>query len=426
MVGVLTLATASVFDLTMIGEFIAGLWFAAFIYAEQVIRFVLAWGKELFGIFGGAAGILKWWYHREAVLHKRLERYLEREDVRLKNARRDVLYTLARPSERRKFEEPKFAVGPLRTILRRRQLDGRWSWQLPESAADRALSDALKQIARRSEVLQSAQQNFREQSITAHIFKGVVAALRAQRSPVKGTTFRTEALHAFQTALAIPGQDHRLFVIEQIAHQQRCLDMHDAAAETYARLLAEIEERLTGRPRDFARARALKWRALVYQTIRWIDGTPSKGSLNAFDGAGQGLGISGAIALWGQHAPLREWDSIEYGDALYTGAFIAHNLNFTNVRDGWLADAAAAYSSADGAAKKPIWRLRGKEKMLAKAARAGIQRVQAARNGANYALEWLLPPGVRSDPIASGSDAPQNPTQAISGGGSQDGVPQAP
>lgn len=425
MVGVLMSAGVNALDFTSFVEWITSVWFLLSVYAEQVVRFVLAWGKELFGIFGGAAGILKWWYHREAVLHKRLETYLDREDARLKNARRDVLYTLARPGERRKFAEPMFAVGPLRKILRRRQLDSRWSWGLPESSADRVLTDALKQISRRSEVLEKAQQNYREQAVTAHILKGVVAAMRAQRSPSKESAYRTEALHAFQTALAIPGQDHRLFVIEQIAHQLRCLGMLDEAAEAYTKLLGEVDERLTDKAKDLARARALKWRAVVHQSIRWFDGTPGKGSLHAFDGVGQGLGVSGAIALWAEHAPVREWDAIEYGDTLYAAAFVAHNLNFKLVRDDWLSDASAAFASADVAGNKALWRLRGKERMLAKAARAGLKRVADARAG-NFDTDWLLPSKMDQADQTAPLNTPQNPTQAIGGGGGQDGVPQTP
>lgn len=426
MVGVGMTAGAGAFDLAGFSEVVAGIWLSGAIYAEQVIRFLFSWGKEIIGLLGGTYGILKWWYYREAALHKRLETYLEREDARLKSARRDVLYTLARPGERRTFYEPKFAVSPLRKILRRRRLDARWSWGLPERAADRTLTDALKQIGRRSEVLEKTQQSYREQAITAYILKGVVAALRAQRSPSKEALYRTEALHEFRTALAIPGQDHRLFVMEQIAHQLRCLGMLEEAAEAYTSLLGEVEERLTGKARDLARAQALKWRAIVHQTIRWYDGAPNKGSLHAFDGRGQGLGVNGAIALWSAYAPLREWNAIEFGDTLYVAAFVAHNLGFNNVRDGWLAEAAAVYSSADGASKRPLWRLRGKEKMLAKASRAGIERVASARVQGTYDLAWLLPPGAPIAAPSAPSNAPQNPPQPVGGDGGQEGVPQTP
>lgn len=425
MVGVLMSAGVNALDFTSFVEWITSVWFLLSVYAEQVVRFVLAWGKELFGIFGGAAGILKWWYHREAVLHKRLETYLDREDARLKNARRDVLYTLARPGERRKFAEPMFAVGPLRKILRRRQLDSRWSWGLPESSADRVLTDALKQISRRSEVLEKAQQNYREQAVTAHILKGVVAAMRAQRSPSKESAYRTEALHAFQTALVIPGQDHRLFVMEQMANQLRCLGMLDEAAEAYSNLIAEIEVQLAGKPRDLARARALKWRALVYQAIRWHDATPGKGALRAWGGV-QGPGVKTALD---EHlkprAPLTEWDAIEHGDVGYVAAFVAHNLGFTDKEGECLSDAVAAYAKAQVSARRPLWRLRGKEKMLAIAARAGIKRVEDAQAG-NYDLAWLLPPAAQTAQPAAPSNVPQNPTQPIGGSGGQDGVPQTP
>ncbi|RTL71882.1 MAG: hypothetical protein EKK41_07650 [Hyphomicrobiales bacterium] len=415
-------SAVSAIDFDTMAALLAGLWISAVYYGEKLIAFLFTYGKEIIGLLGGAYGILNWWYYRESVLHYRLEKYLTREDARLKDARRDVLYTLARPGERRQFAEPKFAVLPLRKILRRRNLDSRWSWRLPESEADRLLSGALKRISRQNAVLEKAQQNYREQTVTAHILKGVVAALKAQRNEKREGAFRSASLHEFRMALAIPGRDHRLFVLEQIGHQLRCLGMLDAAAETYTTLQAEIHLQPPGKAKDLALARALKWRAVVHQAIRIYDGTPGTGALRAWGGPAQGLGVKAAVEeLLKPHAPLTDWDAVEYGDTAYVAAFVAHNLGFNEMERESLSDAATAYASAQDSQTRPLWRMRGKEKMIAKAARAGIKRVQDAQQRGDYDHAWLLPPGA---PLETQSDAPQNPPEPIGSGGGQNGVPQ--
>lgn len=405
-------------DLTWILAFLVEVKGRAVIGLNWLVAFAFTYGKEIIGLLGGTYGILNWWYYREAVLHERLESYLKREDARLKDARTALLDTVARPGTRRQFVEPLFAVGPLRKLLKRRNLDAVWGWQTPERAAERQLSAAAHSIREKRKILEEARLAYREQTITLHMLSGSIAASMAQRRLSTSRRYRAKAWREFRIVLAAPGSAHRAFALEQIGHQLRCLDRLEDAGRVYDQLQEEIGREPSGRDKDLKLANALRWRAVVYQAVRWYDGTPGKGSTYARDCIGAGVELSGALKFRQAYEPFDRWDAVEHGDMHYTAAFIAKNLNSNVIATDRLESAKTSYDHADPHPGRPLFLIRGATRKLAKAARAGTKRVGDAEKG-EYDLRWLLPP-----PPAAFSDQPQTQTKPVGGGGGEEGVPQ--
>src|SRR3954464_4154732 len=71
----------------------------------RIVDLAQTHGEKLFGLAGFSFGVWRWWYHRESVLHKRLQDYLAEQDRRLHHARAYVLDALFRPGPKRQFAE---------------------------------------------------------------------------------------------------------------------------------------------------------------------------------------------------------------------------------------------------------------------------------------------------------------------------------
>jgi hypothetical protein len=381
-----------------------------FVSVRSIAEFLGISTDKLIALAGFSFGVWRWWYHRERVLHKRLQEYLAEQDRRLQAARSYVLDAIFRPGRRRQFfSDPLFAVRPLRSLLRRRGWDSILGLGKIDTIADRKLDDALGRIERRIETAVATLTALRKQRASAHILKGAIASARAHPMRNRGqrTEFDDHALLQFRTALQVLEQEQDVQAKEYEAHQLRKLGHLSEADESYEQM-EEFAAALTDRrTRDLTLACARRRRAeiaqarAIFEHRRGLRGAAGSGNANLLLN-----GTDGAIALRVPYGPFREWEAIEQGEIHYLSAFVYHNLGAVIQAPAQLTHAQTAYKRV--LVQTSAWWVVGSKRRLRAAAQAGLERVERAQNRSEYDTDCLLPP----------SDDPQQPASTIGGSSS--------
>jgi hypothetical protein len=365
--------------------------FAAF---KSVAEFLGISTDKLIALAGFSFGLWRWWYHRERVLHKRLQEYLTEQDRRLQDARSYVLEAIFRPGRRRRFfSDPLFTVRPLRSLLRRRGWDSILGLGKIESTADRKLDDALGRIERRLETAVATLTALRKQRASAHILKGAIASARAH--PMRNRGQRSElddqALLQFRTALQVLEHEQDVQAKEYEAHQLRKLGHLSEADASYEQMEEFAAALGDQRTRDLTLACARRRRAEIAQARaisehhRGLRDTTGSGNANQLLNSPEG-----AIALRAPYGPFREWEAIEQGEIHYLSAFVCHNLGFVIQTPAQLTLAETAYKRV--LMQTSSWWAVGGKRRLRAAAQAGLERVARAQDKSEYDTDWLLPP----------------------------------
>ncbi len=381
-------------------------------------------GEKLIALAGVCFGVWKWWVYRESILHRRLEKYLTRENKRISTAQRDVIEAINRPGPAGHSAQTLYAVGPLRSILRRRKWEPVLNYTGTEHGAERQLDRALDKIQQRIAHAERALLILRRQQVGAHSIKGAIAAARAsnRNNAVKRIELENRALGSFQTVLNIPGHENDVWAKECEAHQLRRLGHLDLALAAYEELEASAANIEDDRSRALTIARSKRYRAEILQA-RALSTQAGAGSTTAHRLMASESNINpGALTMRAQFRPYSRWDQIEQGEMHYTAAFIAHNLGYVAVERTQLQLAANEYQSTLD--RTPSGRIFVSEatKRLRTAALAGKKRVQKALDKTcEYDLEWLIPPD--SNPPVSNN--PQNDTQPVGAAGGDESVGEA-
>lgn len=351
--------------------------------------------QAMFGAAGLAFGIWRWWRYREQILHKRLAEYLRDSDSRLKDGQQYVLDALERPAPGQTFSLPLFASDQLRAVLRERNWDKSETALQVASSAEWQLSQALEIIKRQLKTADENITSLRQQYATAHVLRGAIASSLAKRNPSLAVQRNNAALTEFRTALQIPGHEGDLTAKELEAHQLRKLGHLADALQAYRsleRLASTVEDQ---RAQIVLIARSKRYQAEILQAFRMqrdTDGRVSfRGSLTAYDLVSMNKSGS-ALDLRKQLAPFQGWDLHEHGEINYVAALVCNILAFGGMEASHLKEAETAYSGV--LAELPRRRLPfggTSTRRLRQAAKDGLNRVEAARNG-NYDLDWLTPP----------------------------------
>lgn len=210
-------------------------------------------------IASGSYAIYKGYMYAEARLHYRLGDYLEREERRLADARKQLRLIIERPNVDRRFREPVFLVPPLRRVVR----DLGWgSYFLGPQLGyvSFQLDTSITQLERQTRLSKANHRHLERQLATAHLLKGamhVAEASTAKQQLRDNRSMVSSALNHFQSALAVDGNDCE--ALEYAAHMHVCLNQDDDAEDRLDRLL----ELTSDEAKSLPRARAYRYQALI-------------------------------------------------------------------------------------------------------------------------------------------------------------------
>lgn len=362
----------------------------------KLAGFFREFGQTLIGLAGFIFGVMRWWRYREAILHKRLEKYLADNDARLSGGESYILKALRHPSPGQKFSDPLFAGSELRSVLREREWGRDGIAASVERSADLQLEKAGERARKRIELSRRSARSLNDELATTYILRGAIAASEARRTPQQAIEKNNLALLWFKTARLIPEHENNLAALEYQAHVQRRLGDFEGARDLYSELVTHAVNSPKSRSNELLVARAKRFEAETQQAISStlnLDGTRTfYGSMLAFNllSPKPAAGPT-AINLRAPLAPFEKWDLLEQADLHYFTAFVAHNLNFGGVRQSQLGAAKTAYQGViAGLPTRWFWTPR-EEKELRKRAEAGLDRVQQAINGNVYDTDWLIP-----------------------------------
>ena len=206
----------------------------------QAAAFFKEYGQTAVGLAGFVFGVLRWWRYREAILHKRLAKYLADNDEQLIGGQRYVLEALRRPSPGQLFKDPLFVGPELRTVLRERNWDRSPIAYSVERSADLQLEKAGERVRKQIEIAKRSRSSLNEELATTYILRGAIAASQAHRSPQQALENNNLALLWFKTALLVPEHENNLSAKEFQA----------LAAAQGQELLEAIDRWLSHRDRD--------------------------------------------------------------------------------------------------------------------------------------------------------------------------------
>jgi hypothetical protein len=263
-----------------------------------------------------------------------------------------------------------------------------------ETAADHLLNKALRRLEGRLEAAETQMAALRRQQASAHFLKGAIASARANAAAwtANATSLDYRSLDAFRAALQVPGQDADLELIEYEAHQLRKLGYLDDSDQRYELLEARAMSIAESRERDLFLARVKRWRGVIAQT------QAIQRSLVYQGGRGSGIAdahvrlAGGSIPLRRRHGPFQGWDGFEQGDLHYFSAFVCSNLGFNVLAGQQLGLAETEYRRILNIPYGTMLRQWPSGWRLRRAAKAGLRRVQPAREHGVYDEKWLLPP----------------------------------
>jgi hypothetical protein len=208
-------------------------WIASIKHTVEPVTWLLG---SFLALVPGSFAIYKWIYYRYSRLPERLDDMLEKEELRLRDARKHLLGIMEKPTPRKAFETPMFVVPSLGRALRIM----RWArWRNGSSlvSADESLQAALDDIGSQLKYWERKHSNYLRQQATAYLLKGAIAAANGSKDKntgKDGLEHNREALIAFSKALEIDESDAQ--ALEYVAHQQRILGMFDEAFQNYSRL----------------------------------------------------------------------------------------------------------------------------------------------------------------------------------------------
>jgi tetratricopeptide (TPR) repeat protein len=208
-------------------------------------------------IASGSYAIFKAYKYAERRLHYRLTDYLEREERRLADARKQLRLIVERPNVDRWFRKPVFLVPPLKRAVREL---GWGSYFLGPQLGyvSFQLDASVEQLTRQIAISGLRHQHLRKQLATAHVLKGAMHVAEASASEGDPSTTRVRminALNHFDSALSVDADD--CDALEYAGHAHVALRDNVQANARLDRVLALTE----GVGRSLSRARALRYKA---------------------------------------------------------------------------------------------------------------------------------------------------------------------
>ena len=208
-------------------------------------------------IASGSYAIYKGYMYAEARLHYRLGDYLEREERRLADARKQLRLIIERPNVDRRFRAPIFLVPPLRRVVREL---GWGSYFLGPQLGyvSFQLDTSITQLESQTKLSKANHRHLERQLATAHLLKGamhVAEASTANQSNGGNRALVSSALNHFQSALAVDADDCE--ALEYAGHMHVYLQQDQDAESLLDRLL----DLTSGQAKSLTRARAFRYKA---------------------------------------------------------------------------------------------------------------------------------------------------------------------
>ncbi len=206
-------------------------------------------------IASGSYAIYKAYAYAESRLHYRLGDYIQREEKRLRDARKQLRLIIERPSVERRFREPIF----LEPALKRAVRDLGWgSWFLGPQLGyvSYQLDTSITRLERQVKLSERNHRHTVQQLATAHMLRGamdVADAAKAREKSQDGRLAINSALNHFQSALDVDDDDCE--ALEYAAHMHLCLKQDGEAEARLDRLL----EVTSGEVRSLSRARGYRY-----------------------------------------------------------------------------------------------------------------------------------------------------------------------
>ena len=344
------------------------------------------------------------WCHREAVLHKRLDEYINESDERLARSRADVVALISRPDRRTNLKAPAYAL-ELKHILQRQN----WEPALHSGRASTAMTGELQKtterITKRTDCAERALTSLRQQQATADTIKAALSAGKALQSRVPAIVEKhnQEALAWFEQVLSVSGHQRDLIALEGKALQLLRLGQREGALAAFQNVEAIANDHPDPKRRALIISRAKRFQAQIRQ-VQSLNG----GSLAAW-----GLLVANnpsAVSLLKPHSSsFRDWDLIEHAEIHYVTAFVANRLNFGVQEPEYLSAANSCYDRVIAGVPKRRLLMSSAQRRQHSAAREGLDRVQRVQAAAgDYDLPWLF------QPAPPPSNNPQQPPKPVS------------
>lgn len=207
-------------------------------------------------IASGSYAIVKAYKYAEARLHFRLADYLEREERRLLDARKQLRLIIERPNVDRWFREPVFLVPPLKRAVREL---GWGSYFLGPQLGyvSFQLDASVDQLTRQIAISKARHQHLEKQLATAHLLKGAMHMAQASAAGAQSNVrlSMTNALNHFDSALAVDANDCE--ALEYASHVHVYLREGAQANQRLEQVLGLTREEAKSLPRS----RALRYKA---------------------------------------------------------------------------------------------------------------------------------------------------------------------
>lgn len=373
---------------------LVGLWERSFGNQGWALSWIRDHGEKVFAAASLAFGVWRWWVYREAILHKRLEEYINESDRRLEPSSKEVVEAILRPGRTASLPQPAYAL-ELRSILHRHSWDRNdsgypLSFSSSEDRTSRKLVRTLSGIRKRMSTARRALSSLQEQQAQLHMIAGAIAAAKARRAkdPIKAANHDRIALREFRKVLQVPGHHRDVAAKENEAFQLFRLGKRDQAAKAYEELATFASDVQDAQIRDLTIARSKCYRAQILQAIAETSTGRSQAAWSLMTALPNSPNGAGAITLRTTYQPVEDWDAIEQSEMHYVAAYIAYRSEYPIAEPDQVQAAEASLIELLSRLPKRSWFLAGKSRRLRAEARAGLTRVRHARNS-EYDRDWL-------------------------------------
>ena len=164
-----------------------------------------------------------------------LERLLETDDKKLRQAEREIINAIRIPGPAVAITAPKFSESALNQVLAVSQWRSILRMSDPKTEADVRIDDSIRNIQNRLKWNDRRQSSFKQQLATAHLLKGAISAARADHAGTGQVVsdLRNQAAEEFGKVLAEPGGAPHLLALECCGEQLLLLRRFRAASEVF-------------------------------------------------------------------------------------------------------------------------------------------------------------------------------------------------
>ncbi len=226
-------------------------------YYQQIVEGPSKLIAPAITIGSGSYAIYKSYAYAESRLHYRLGDYIEREEKRLADARKQLRLIIERPNVDRRFREPIFLEPSLKRAIRNL---GWGSYFLGPQLGyvSFQLDTSITRLERQVKLSEGHHRHLERQLATAHMLRGamgVADAAKARQSSMDDRVQINNALHHFEAALNAHDKDCES--LEYAAHMHVYLKQDRDAG----RLLDRVLEVTSGEAKSLSRARAYRYKS---------------------------------------------------------------------------------------------------------------------------------------------------------------------